>query len=172
MVLVVRRQHLIKVVQRIKRLVPQELVHNAVDFIRATLRRRIYDSTRRSSKLRGVRVRLYAKLLQRIHRRDDHIVCLVQQIRQVGVVVDSIEQEVVLQRPRTVCAEAKPLSSRDPGSLTVTPAESCANCTGFRPFSGNSSIVLLSMSWLRSELAVSSTGALPVTSTDDVTVPV
>ena len=74
--------------------------------IGARLDRRVDDGAIAAAEFCAVGVGLDLELLQRLHRGLNDIVGLVQQIGKFGIVVHSIQQEIILQGPRPVGGEA------------------------------------------------------------------
>ena len=62
----------------------------------------IDDGAVAAPEFRAISVGLDLEFFQRFHRRLNHIVGLIQQIRQIGIVVHSIQQEIVLQGARAI----------------------------------------------------------------------
>ncbi len=76
-----------------------------MEFVAARFQRGVYHRSVSPAQLRRVGVRLHLELFESVHRRHHHVVGLVQQIRQIGIIVDAVEQEVVLERSGAVCRE-------------------------------------------------------------------
>ena len=88
-------------------LVAQEFPDVSMNLVGARLDDGIHDGAVAASELRAVRVGLNFELGDRIDGGLDDVGRTVQDVAQVGVVIDAVEQEVVLQRACAVGAEAE-----------------------------------------------------------------
>ena len=97
---------LVEIVGGIEFFIAQELPNVAVDLICARLDDGIHDGAVAAAKFRAVGIGLDLELGDGVHRRLHHVGSPVEDVAQVGVVVDAVEQEVVLQRACAVGAES------------------------------------------------------------------
>src|ERR1019366_6661714 len=92
----------VKVISTIQLVVPQEFPQRPVETIGAGLDHGVNDRAVAAAELSAVSVTFNLELLQGIGRGLDHKVGFVQEVRQVGVIVDAVEQEIVLQGTRAI----------------------------------------------------------------------
>ena len=97
---------MVEVVDGIQFLVSQKLPHVAVDLVCARLDDGVHDGAIAAAEFRAVGVGFDFELGDGIHRGLDHIGRAVKHVAKIGVVVDAVEQEIVLQRAGAVGAEA------------------------------------------------------------------
>src|SRR5207245_7910071 len=67
----------------------------------------INDGAITAAEFGAVRIGLNLEFLQRLNRGLNDIVCFVQQVGEIGVIVHSVEQKIVLQRARAAGREAE-----------------------------------------------------------------
>src|SRR5208337_1017152 len=95
----------IEPVKRVEFLVAHEFKKIAVKLIGAGLNDGVHDGAVAASEFGAVGIRLHLELGDGIHRGLHHIGGAVEHVAKVGVVVNAIEQEVVLQGTCAVGAE-------------------------------------------------------------------
>ena len=66
----------------------------------------VHDGAVATAEFGAVGIGLDLEFGDGIHRRLDHIGGAVENVAQIRIVVDAVEQEVILQRPSAVGAEA------------------------------------------------------------------
>ena len=66
------------------------------------------DSAIAAAKLSAVGVSLNLEFLQRLYGRLNDVIGLVQQIREIGIVVHAVQQKIVLQGARAIGRKAEP----------------------------------------------------------------
>src|SRR5579859_2641370 len=91
----------------VKFFVPQEFKNVAVKLIGAGLDDGIHDGAVAASEFGAVRIRFHLEFGDGIYRRLHHIGGAVEHVAQIGVVVNAVEQEIVLQGARAVGAETR-----------------------------------------------------------------
>src|SRR5262249_33867378 len=106
LVLLVGRLGAVKVVPSIQLIVAQELVDVSVELIGAGLDAGVENGAISPSELRAVGIGLHLEFLQSIHGRLNNVTGVVQQIRQIRVIVDAIQQDVVRIGTPTIRAES------------------------------------------------------------------
>ena len=86
--------------------VAQELPHVAMDLIGARLDDRVHDGAVTASEFGAVGIGLDLELGDGVHRGLNHIGRPVEHVAQIRIVVDTVEQEIILQSARAIGAEA------------------------------------------------------------------
>ena len=92
-------------VGRVEGIIAKELVCVAVKLVGAGLDDGVENGAVATAKFRAVRVGLNFELLDRIDRRLDDVGLARENVTEVGVVVNAVEQEIVLQGACAVGAE-------------------------------------------------------------------
>ena len=105
LVLLVRLLSGIEPVQRVELLVAHEFEKIAVKLIGAGFDDGVHDGAVAAAEFGAVGIRLHLEFRDRIHRRLHHVCGTVEHVAKVGVIVNAIEQEVVLQGTRAVGTE-------------------------------------------------------------------
>ena len=108
LILLVRlASELVKGISGIKLLIAQKLVNVAMQLIGARLNDGIHDGAIAATELSAVCVGLHLKLCNCIYGRLNHVRGFVEQVAEIGIVVNAVEQKIVLQRACTVRTEAE-----------------------------------------------------------------
>ena len=93
-------------VNRVDFVVAQKLPQVAVEPVGARLDDRVHDGAIPAAEFRAVGIGFNLELGDGIHGGLDDISGSVEDVAQIRIVIDAVEQEVILQRPRAVRAEA------------------------------------------------------------------
>ena len=108
--------------------VAEELPDVAVNLIGAGLDDGVHDGAVAASKFGAVGIGLHFEFGDRVHRRLHHVRGAVQHVAQVGIVVDAVEQEVVLQRRAPLALKPKARFNARSGLGGSDPVPSSASC--------------------------------------------
>ena len=106
LVLAIFRARQVEGVFAIQFVVAQELIEVPVHVIGAGFDCGVNNRSVSAAEFRAVRIGLHLEFLDGVHRGLDHIVGFVQQVGEVGIVVNAVQQEIVLQGAAAVGAEA------------------------------------------------------------------
>src|SRR5215469_16762060 len=96
---------LLKKIGSVKLVVPEELPECSMQIVGAGLDRCIQNGSSRTTVF-GTEVRcLDREFLDRVNRRQHHVVGAVEKVNRVRVVVDPVQEVIVLRRTESVCRE-------------------------------------------------------------------
>ena len=90
LVLLVRRPDAVKEIPSIQLVVAQKLVYVPVKLVGSGLNACIENRPVSAAELRTVGVGLHLEFLQRIHRRLNDVTRVVEEISEIGIVVDAV----------------------------------------------------------------------------------
>src|ERR1700733_4318582 len=88
--------HGIKIVPRVQQVIAKKFPSRAVKLVRSGLDDRDDDRSIAAPKLGAIRVRLDLEFLQRFDWRLNYEIRFVEKVRQVRIIVHTVQQEIVL----------------------------------------------------------------------------
>ena len=87
-------------------LVAQKLPHVAMDLVGAGFNDGVHDGAVATAEFGAIGIGFDLKFCDGVHGWLDHICGAVKNVTQIRIIVDAVEQEVVLQGPSSIGAEA------------------------------------------------------------------
>jgi hypothetical protein len=117
-------KRILKEVRRIELVIPNELPNVTMELIGSGLHAGIQDRSAGAAKFRPESVGLQFELTHSINRRTENVGCAVQEIYVVAVVVNSIQEKIILGRPRAI--GRKPAVGVESPSVGLSPRDTCS----------------------------------------------
>ena len=114
---------ILKEIRGIEGIIADEFPKIPMQCIRAGFNRRIQNSASRPSEFRTVVVRLYFELLYCVDRRRDGKCGAIQEVDEVGIVVDSVEEVIILSRTSPI--GCKTATGAKPARVLLTLCYAC-----------------------------------------------